>query len=82
MKTYEETKKALQARRHNIRGFNAKFYRIFAHDLETARKGLEEAARLDKDFSITEFWQQSETHKTYFYRHNGGAYCELLQIIE
>lgn len=82
MKDFLALKKELSERRKNIKGFNQAFYKQFSHDLETARKGLEESERLNKDFSITDFWQHSETHNTYFYKHNGGAYCELLQIIE
>ncbi len=82
MKSFEVLKQELNARRKNIKGFNKAFYKTFSHDLETARKGLEEARKLDRDFSISDFWNQSETHKTFFYIHNGGAYCELLQILE
>lgn len=82
MKTYEEVKKELAQRRTNTRGLNREFFRIFCHDLNTARAGVDEAAALDVAFSVSDFWKQSETHKTYFYKHNPGAYCELLQIIE
>ena len=82
MKSYEALKTELSARRKNIKGFNQAFYKQFAHDMETARKAVEEADRLNVKFSVTDFWRQSETHKTYFYQKNSGAYCELLQIIE
>ena len=82
MKSYEEIKKELDARRSNTRGLNRAFYEIFSHDMETARAGVAEAAALDVAFSVSDFWEQSETHKTYFYKHNPGAYCEMLKIIE
>ena len=82
MKDFLTLKKELSERRKNIRGFNKAFYKQFAHDLETSRKALEECEKLNVNFSVTDFWKQSETHNTYFYKHNGGAYCELLQIIE
>lgn len=83
MKTYEVLKQELQSRRTNIKGFNKAFYKQFSHDMEVIRRGLEEAKELDIDYpSVTEFWKQSETHKTWFYNHNSGAYCELLQICE
>ena len=81
MKDYEILKAELLKRRKNIKGFNKTFYKIFSHDMETAQKGTEEAAKLDKDFSITDFWRESETHKTYFYKNNSAAYCELLEIL-
>lgn len=82
MKSYEVLKTELSARRKNIKGFNQAFYKQFAHDMETARKAIEEADRLNVKFSVTDFWRQSETHKTWFFNHNSGAYCELLQIID
>ena len=82
MKTYEQLKKELQDRRHNIKGFNRAFYKTFSHDMDIARKGVEEARELGVNFSIGQFWDQSETHKTWFYQYNGGAYCELLSIME
>ena len=82
MKSYETLKTELSARRKNIKGFDQAFYKQFAHDMETARKGVEEADRLNVKFSVTDFWRQSETHKTWFFNHNSGAYCELLQIID
>ena len=82
MKDFETLKKELSSRRKNIKGFNRDFYKIFTHDMETARKAVEESVRYDFDFSPTTFWKESETHKTWFYRHNGGAYCELLSICE
>ena len=82
MKEYTQLKKELAARRKNIRGFSAEFYKTFSHDLETARKGVEEAERLNIDFSVSDFWKGSETHKTYFFNHNSGAYCEMLSICE
>ena len=82
MKSYKALKAELSKRRKNIKGFNLEFYKIFSHDMDVCRKALEEASALNVNFSVTEFWKASETHKTYFYRNNGGAYCELLQICE
>ena len=82
MKDYETLKKELSERRKNIKGFNLAFYKIFAHEMEVARQALEESKQFNFDFSVTEFWKNSETHKTWFYRNNGGAYCEILQICE
>ena len=81
MKTYEQVKKELLERRKNIKGFNKTFYKQFCRDLEVARIGVEESNKLGVPFSVTEYWNTTETHKTWFYIHNGGAYCELLSII-
>lgn len=81
MKTYEVLRAELSKRRKNIKGFNRAFYKIFAHDMKTARAGVEESKKLDVDFSVSDFWINSETHKTWFYIHNSAAYCELLQLI-
>lgn len=81
MKSYETLKAELSSRRKNIRGFNEAFYNQFVHDLETAQKGVEEAETLNIHFSITDFWNKSETHNTYFYKNNGDAYCEFLELI-
>ena len=80
MKTYDQVKKELLQRRKNIRGFNKAFYKQFCKDLEAAQKALDEAEKNGVDFSVTEFWKTTETHNTWFYIHNGGAYCELLTI--
>lgn len=82
MKDFLTLKKELSERRKNIKGFNQAFYKQFAHDMETCRKALEECERLNINFSVTDFWKQSETHNTYFYKHNSGAYCEMLSICE
>lgn len=83
MKSYEVLKQELNARRKNIKGFNKAFYKQFAHDMEVIRKALEETEKLNLETpSITDMWRQSETHKSWFYNHNSGAYCELLSICE
>lgn len=81
MKTFEEMKKALTEKRQNIKGFNKDFYKIFCKEMETAQKAIEEANENGGNFNITEFWQGSETHKTYFYNNNGACYCALLEIL-
>lgn len=80
MKTYEECKKELQSRRSNIRGFNETFYNTFKMDYYTIQNALDYAEKCGEKVSCTELWMKSATHKTWFYNHNSGAYCEFLSI--
>lgn len=81
MKSYKALKEELKSRRKNIRGFNEAFYKIFMNDLETIKKAIGEAEKLKVNISITDLWNKSETHNTYFYKCNGGAFCEFLELI-
>lgn len=81
MKSYETIKQELTARR-NAKGFTKAFYKQFVHDMDVIREAVEECNRLNIDISVTDFWRNSETHKSWFYKHNSGAYCEMLQICE
>lgn len=74
MKSYEELKKELQGKRKNIKGFNREFYKIFVDDRKTAEQIYKNG------LSVSDFWKNSKTSKTWFYKNNGGAYCELLSL--
>lgn len=81
MKSYKALKEELKSRRKNTKGFNEAFYKIFMNDLETIKKAIGEAEKLKVNISTTDLWNKSETHKTYFYKNNGGAFCEFLELI-
>ena len=78
MKTYEKIKAELSTRCKNTRGFNKAFYTTFCRDINRIR----EIIKNDDMASITALWEGSETHNTYLYKHNSGAYCEFLSIFE
>ena len=80
IKSYDEVKKELQSRRKNIKGFNESFYNTFKMDFYVIQNAVDQADRNNGKISVTELWNKSATHKTYFYKHNSGAYCEFLQI--
>ena len=82
MKPYETVKAELLKRRSNIKGFNKAFYKQFVADYTTCRKIVADAEKENKQVSVTELWNKTETYKSYFYNHNSGAYCELLTLWE
>lgn len=80
MKDYETIKAELQRKTKNIKGFNKSFYKTFCQDLQIIQKELEKAEKENTTISITELWNKSATHETYFYKNNGCAYCLFLEI--
>ena len=59
----------------SVKYFNRKTFEIIVRDMKTAKDIFKSGG------DVQEFYRNSETSRTKFYRENGGAYCQLLSIL-
>lgn len=73
--TYSKAKEELRKVHSNVKYFTKECFNIIMQDRATA------AELFDRGENVQEFYKNSATAKTDFYQKNGGAYCELLTIL-
>lgn len=72
---FKKIKEELKKYVSSVKYLDKKTFEIIVADREAAMKILNEGG------DVQEFYKNSETSKTKFYKENGGAYCQLLSIL-
>ena len=79
MKQYKAVREKLEAVRKNLKYFNRATLETILTDREQAQLIADIGG---SGAEVQDFYRRCKTTETKFYKLNGSAYCELLEVLE